>query len=164
MVLSEHGLDHSWPGLLSSLFGNGNLGRAGVLCFLIVSGFIIPASIEQGGSNVRFWMRRFFRLFPTYWLSIAVAFGYCWSSGGRARGAVANWRLAPQFDNAARLLPPAARMGRVLDVATRTGDLRGRFAVLRFAFVELVEPDRRFYDGGLCRDRVGPTAADGKAL
>jgi peptidoglycan/LPS O-acetylase OafA/YrhL len=81
MVLAEHGLDCCFPDCLSSLLGRGNLGRAGVMLFLLVSGFIIPASIETGGSNARFWLRRFFRLFPAYWLSIAVAFGFCGFSG-----------------------------------------------------------------------------------
>jgi peptidoglycan/LPS O-acetylase OafA/YrhL len=65
--------------LLSHAFGHvpgaAALGRAGVVLFLVVSGFIIPASLEQGGSNARFWLRRFFRLFPLYWVSIAVGFG-----------------------------------------------------------------------------------------
>lgn len=75
-VLAEHGLGACFPELVPSVLGNGSLGRAGVILFLIISGFIIPASLEQGGSNARFWLRRFFRLFPAYWLSIAVAYGY----------------------------------------------------------------------------------------
>src|SRR6266480_3962126 len=67
--------------LLSHAFGHlpaaAALGRTGVLLFLVVSGFIIPASLEQGGSNARFWLRRFFRLFPLYWASIALAYAGC---------------------------------------------------------------------------------------
>jgi peptidoglycan/LPS O-acetylase OafA/YrhL len=78
MVLAEHGLDDCLPGFLRAHLGHGNLGRAGVLLFLLISGFIIPASLEQCDSNARFWLRRFFRLFPAYWLSIAVAYGASW--------------------------------------------------------------------------------------
>jgi peptidoglycan/LPS O-acetylase OafA/YrhL len=81
IVLAEHALDACFPDLLRTLLGWGNLGRAGVLLFLLISGFIIPASLEQGGSNGRFWLRRFFRLLPAYWLSIAAAYAYCWRSG-----------------------------------------------------------------------------------
>lgn len=52
----------------------------GVVLFLVISGCIIPVSLERGGSNARFWLRRFFRLFPAYWLSIAI--GYCYMLGG----------------------------------------------------------------------------------
>ncbi len=45
-----------------------NLGSFGVLLFFIVSGFIIPASMERTGSVVEFWISRAFRLFPVFWL------------------------------------------------------------------------------------------------
>ncbi len=80
LVLAEHGLDASLPEFLPALLGHGFLGRAGVILFLLISGFIIPASLEQIACNVRFWLRRFFRLFPAYWLSIALAW-CCWKSG-----------------------------------------------------------------------------------
>jgi peptidoglycan/LPS O-acetylase OafA/YrhL len=73
-VLVFHGLGHVFPGYTSWLITHFNLGQAGVVLFLLVSGFIIPASLEQGGSNARFWLRRFFRLFPLYWLSIALGY------------------------------------------------------------------------------------------
>jgi peptidoglycan/LPS O-acetylase OafA/YrhL len=53
-----------------------HLGRIGVLLFLTISGFIIPHSLQQGGSNARFWLRRFFRLFPAYWVCVLFAFLY----------------------------------------------------------------------------------------
>src|SRR5690348_14184757 len=68
LVLACHGL--------GPVPGAARLGQVGVLLFLIVSGFIIPASLEQGGSNATFWLRRFFRLFPLYWLSIALGYVY----------------------------------------------------------------------------------------
>jgi peptidoglycan/LPS O-acetylase OafA/YrhL len=80
-VLASHCLKESLPGYSEWSSHYVNLGRLGVLLFLMVSGFIIPVSLEQGGSNPRFWLRRFFRLFPAYWLSIALAYAYCRCGG-----------------------------------------------------------------------------------
>lgn len=74
LVLTEHGLEYVQPGYGEWALTHVFLGKVGVLLFLMVSGFIIPVSLEQGGSNARFWLRRFFRLFPAYWASILVAF------------------------------------------------------------------------------------------
>jgi peptidoglycan/LPS O-acetylase OafA/YrhL len=72
MVVLEHGLEHCWPGYLEWSLPRINLGQTGVLLFFVISGFIIPASLEQGGSQARFWLRRCFRLFPLYWAVIAL--------------------------------------------------------------------------------------------
>ncbi|MCV6589596.1 MAG: acyltransferase [Marinobacterium sp.] len=47
-------------------------GRLGVLLFFAISGFIIPQSLngEPAAGLKHFAIRRFFRLFPLYWLSI----------------------------------------------------------------------------------------------
>jgi peptidoglycan/LPS O-acetylase OafA/YrhL len=49
-----------------------NFGSFGVLLFFVVSGFIIPASLERTGSLRDFWISRGFRLFPLFWF---VSFG-----------------------------------------------------------------------------------------
>ncbi|HET8683373.1 MAG TPA: acyltransferase [Micromonosporaceae bacterium] len=49
-----------------------NLGSFGVLLFFVVSGFIIPASLERTNSLRDFWVSRAFRLFPLFWV---VSFG-----------------------------------------------------------------------------------------
>ncbi|HZN17653.1 MAG TPA: acyltransferase [Micromonosporaceae bacterium] len=49
-----------------------NLGSFGVLLFFVVSGFIIPASLERTNSLRDFWISRGFRLFPLFWV---VSFG-----------------------------------------------------------------------------------------
>lgn len=41
-------------------------GPAGVMLFFLVSGYIIPASLERHGDLRRFWAGRFRRLFPLY--------------------------------------------------------------------------------------------------
>ncbi len=49
-----------------------NLGGFGVLAFFLISGFIIPASLERHGSLLEFWVGRVFRLGPLFWaISIA---------------------------------------------------------------------------------------------
>jgi peptidoglycan/LPS O-acetylase OafA/YrhL len=40
--------------------------------FFLCSGFILPVSLERQGSLGRFWVRRFFRLYPMYWISVAI--------------------------------------------------------------------------------------------
>jgi peptidoglycan/LPS O-acetylase OafA/YrhL len=65
-------------------------GKYGVMVFFLVSGYIIPASLERHGSIGRFWMGRAFRLYPlllvavaSYLLLIAVGLE---SSDGRIGG------------------------------------------------------------------------------
>ena len=50
-----------------------DFGRFGVQVFFLCSGFIIPVSLQNSQSLKRFWLRRFFRLYPLYWINIA-----CW--------------------------------------------------------------------------------------
>jgi len=49
-----------------------NLGRAGVVAFFIVSGFVIPMSIERRGDLRAFWISRVFRLYPAYLASMVI--------------------------------------------------------------------------------------------
>lgn len=81
LVFAEHSLDGVIPGYREWTAANFYPGRVGVIVFLLVSGFIIPVSLEQGGSNAIFWLRRVFRLFPLYWLSILVAYLHSGSGG-----------------------------------------------------------------------------------
>ena len=89
LVLVEHGLEICQPAYSGWTHAHVSLGKIGVLLFLMVSGFIIPVSLEQGRSNARFWLRRFFRLFPVYWLSILLA--YVCSCCGREVTLVHGW-------------------------------------------------------------------------
>jgi peptidoglycan/LPS O-acetylase OafA/YrhL len=56
-----------------------NGGQYGVFVFFLVSGYIIPASLERKGSVRGFWVSRAFRLYPLYLLAIVAS--------------VAAWRL-----------------------------------------------------------------------
>jgi peptidoglycan/LPS O-acetylase OafA/YrhL len=50
-----------------------DLGQYGVFVFFLVSGYIIPASLERKGSLRQFWVSRAFRLYPLYLLAIALS-------------------------------------------------------------------------------------------
>lgn len=46
-------------------------GQYGVFVFFLVSGYIVPASLERKGSVRTFWVSRVFRLYPLYILALA---------------------------------------------------------------------------------------------
>ncbi len=72
-VLFQHVAEQTWPGFSSFTSGGIQLGQLGVTLFFCCSGFIIPVSLERSGNLRRFWIGRFFRLYPLYWLSLLVA-------------------------------------------------------------------------------------------
>jgi peptidoglycan/LPS O-acetylase OafA/YrhL len=69
-VLIQHSGETLWPSINWATHQYVNIGRFGVVAFFLVSGFIIPFSLERGGSVRRFWIGRFFRLYPLYWVSL----------------------------------------------------------------------------------------------
>ena len=72
LVALEHVLEYTAPNLLSHVSDVANPGRAGVVAFFLVSGYVIPLSFER--QDVRtFLIRRTFRLYPVYWLCLTVA-------------------------------------------------------------------------------------------
>jgi peptidoglycan/LPS O-acetylase OafA/YrhL len=48
-----------------------NLGRIGIIAFFIVSGYVVAYSLARQSVKV-FWTRRFFRLFPAYWVCVLI--------------------------------------------------------------------------------------------
>src|SRR3954471_8895073 len=50
-----------------------DLGKYGVLLFFLVSGYVIPMSLERHGSLRRFWTGRLFRIYPAYLVAIVLA-------------------------------------------------------------------------------------------
>ncbi|MFC6564451.1 acyltransferase family protein [Actinoplanes utahensis] len=48
-----------------------DFGRYGVLVFFLVSGYVIPMSLERHGSLRKFWVGRLFRIYPAYLATIA---------------------------------------------------------------------------------------------
>lgn len=63
-----------------------NIGHVGVVVFFLVSGYIIPRSLDRAPDLRAFVVRRFFRLFPLYWFLILVALLL---AGSQALGLVA---------------------------------------------------------------------------
>ena len=77
-------------------------GRAGVVLFFAISGFVIPSSLRgkltDGTRN--FVIRRFFRLYPAYWLSIPIGWLAIYWLGGEqfaSREIVANATMLQTF-------------------------------------------------------------------
>lgn len=61
----------------------GNFGRIGVVVFFALSGLLIPKSLNGpnsifGSGTRKFLIRRFFRLYPAFWLSIPLGFFAYW--------------------------------------------------------------------------------------
>jgi peptidoglycan/LPS O-acetylase OafA/YrhL len=77
-VLFEHAGDHLFPQFRAFTHDTFSFGKFGVTAFFLTSGFVIPLSFERGGSLRRFWVSRFFRLYPLYWLSIALVVALYW--------------------------------------------------------------------------------------
>jgi peptidoglycan/LPS O-acetylase OafA/YrhL len=59
-----------FPELQFAMFEGLDLGRYGVVLFFLVSGFIIPFSLNKNSSLAKFSISRFFRLYPAYWAAI----------------------------------------------------------------------------------------------
>ncbi|MBV8780029.1 MAG: acyltransferase [Phycisphaerae bacterium] len=75
-VLFQHLTEDVAPPFLSWGYRWMNYGRLGVALFFIVSGFVIPYSLERANSLKVFWVSRVFRLYPIYWFSILVVLAF----------------------------------------------------------------------------------------
>jgi peptidoglycan/LPS O-acetylase OafA/YrhL len=49
-----------------------DFGKYGVLLFFLVSGYVIPMSLERHGNLRRFWIGRIFRIYPAYLAAILI--------------------------------------------------------------------------------------------
>jgi peptidoglycan/LPS O-acetylase OafA/YrhL len=63
-----------------------NLGDYGVFVFFMISGYIVPASLERKGSVRTFWVSRIFRLYPLYLLAVGIALALWMAHFGTLRG------------------------------------------------------------------------------
>jgi peptidoglycan/LPS O-acetylase OafA/YrhL len=61
-------------------------GNYGVFVFFIISGYIVPASLERKGSVRTFWVSRLFRLYPLYLLAVGIALALYFVHFGGLRG------------------------------------------------------------------------------
>jgi peptidoglycan/LPS O-acetylase OafA/YrhL len=64
VVVFEHSSYSYMAELRGELMPVFNVGRYGVLMFFLVSGYIIPASLERRGCVRTFWIGRLFRIYP----------------------------------------------------------------------------------------------------
>src|SRR5580693_1459933 len=64
-----------------------NPGNYGVFVFFMISGYIVPASLERKGSVRTFWVSRLFRLYPLYLLVVMLAVALAAVHLGGLRGA-----------------------------------------------------------------------------
>jgi len=55
-----------------AIYRHFDLGKYGVLLFFLVSGYVIPMSLERHGSLRRFWIGRLCRIYPAYLAAIAL--------------------------------------------------------------------------------------------
>lgn len=74
LVLAQHSVERVDSHLADRVGSVLNVGLTGVAVFFLCSGFIIPATLERRESLRDFWISRFFRLYPLYWLTLAAAF------------------------------------------------------------------------------------------
>ena len=65
-VVYEHWGARVLPGVHTLVFSVFDPGLYGVLVFFLISGYIVPASLERTGSVRTFWIGRLFRLFPLF--------------------------------------------------------------------------------------------------
>lgn len=107
-VLVAHSLQFVFPSIRNGSLPFVNLGEMGVVAFFLVSGFIIPVSMERAGSLKAFWISRIFRLFPMYWVSLAIALLLAWTdllpllpafAAHRTRDVLLNVTMLQQFVN-----------------------------------------------------------------
>lgn len=71
LVLVHHVLEREWHSYLAFSTEYLNLGRVGIVTFFMVSGYVIPMSLDHASSG-EFAVRRFFRLFPPYWIALCI--------------------------------------------------------------------------------------------
>ncbi|MCA2186604.1 acyltransferase family protein [Nonomuraea cavernae] len=74
-VVAEHLMPWLLPSLRPYWF---SLGAFGILLFFLVSGYIIPTSLERHGDVRKFWISRAFRLYPLYLAVIVLVVGMAW--------------------------------------------------------------------------------------
>ncbi|SFM13163.1 Peptidoglycan/LPS O-acetylase OafA/YrhL, contains acyltransferase and SGNH-hydrolase domains [Paenibacillus sp. 1_12] len=72
-VMVEHMGERLFPGFVYFISNYFQMGQFGVTLFFLSSGFIIPHSLERSNRLKTFWIRRFFRLYPLYWVNLGMA-------------------------------------------------------------------------------------------
>ncbi|WP_307528807.1 acyltransferase family protein [Streptomyces umbrinus] len=71
VVVFEHASYSFMAEFRQDLMPQFNTGRYGILVFFLVSGYIIPASLERRGCVRTFWIGRVFRMYPLWATAVA---------------------------------------------------------------------------------------------
>ncbi|WP_436522717.1 acyltransferase family protein [Actinoplanes sp. HUAS TT8] len=77
-VFFEHVTDYLAPEVKHATRSVAHAGIFGVTLFFLVSGYIVPASLERRGDLRRFWTGRLFRLYPAFLTVFAMAVLLSW--------------------------------------------------------------------------------------
>jgi peptidoglycan/LPS O-acetylase OafA/YrhL len=72
-VVFDHVSPYLLQGARNHVYHWIDMGRYGVYVFFLISGYIVPASLERKGSVRTFWVSRVFRLYPMYLLAVGAA-------------------------------------------------------------------------------------------
>jgi peptidoglycan/LPS O-acetylase OafA/YrhL len=111
-VVFDHGSTLLLLPVRSFLYQWLNLGQYGVFVFFLVSGYIVPASLERKGSVRGFWISRAFRLYPMFLAGLllsALAYktghGTIDNAGAHRVTAVLGWLFMLQNLNAGLNVP-----------------------------------------------------------
>jgi peptidoglycan/LPS O-acetylase OafA/YrhL len=92
-----------------------SLGRIGVVAFFLVSGYVIPLSLARQTQRT-FWIRRFFRLYPVYWVALAAYMIVAWDTASDAGsvtvlGVLAGVVMIQGAVGVTSILPPGWTLG-----------------------------------------------------
>ncbi|MET4098206.1 peptidoglycan/LPS O-acetylase OafA/YrhL [Agrococcus sp. UYP10] len=71
MVVFSHTAESAWPGFGTWSHAHIDLGRVGIVAFFLVSGYVVGLTLS-GQSPRTFAVRRFWRLYPVYWLATSI--------------------------------------------------------------------------------------------
>lgn len=78
IFLNKASLEISGHGI-KDFFLNFDLGRIGITIFFIISGFVICKSFNRKKKELKsFVLKRFFRLYPLFWLSVLLSWLFIW--------------------------------------------------------------------------------------
>jgi peptidoglycan/LPS O-acetylase OafA/YrhL/AcrR family transcriptional regulator len=102
-VVFDHSSSIFFEPLRTVLYRVVDFGQYGVFVFFLVSGYIVPASLERKGSVRAFWTSRAFRLYPMFlaalilaWIAQDAGRGNIADAGKHPLASVASWLLMLQ--------------------------------------------------------------------
>jgi peptidoglycan/LPS O-acetylase OafA/YrhL len=102
-VVFDHSSSIFFEPLRVVLYRAVDFGQYGVFVFFLVSGYIVPASLERKGSVRSFWISRAFRLYPLFLVALVLSYFAQLTRHGNLAGAgqhpvasIASWLLMLQ--------------------------------------------------------------------